>query len=185
MIDITKKYPIDGAEYALLEKEYGQLCYYAAWQLYRKNAKNNHQFDLEDFQQELMIAIMRAGSYTKRQNYIIHSLNKLNDFAKGKVQVSLVKHLWSLWGNRTKHGANRQKFGPYQEELLKKLSDWMLPKEENIAFNNVFVIDAKFSRYAKQIMWNEQRNIGKKITREKPIRTGQVSLNDHDYLIGS
>jgi hypothetical protein len=43
-------------------------------------------------------------------------------------------------------------------------------------------VDGKFSRYCKSIAWNCQKNIGKKITRERAIRGGLVSLSEHDFL---
>jgi len=34
-------------------------------------------------------------------------------------------------------------------------------------------------------VWNQQRSMGKKITREKPLRAGMVSLSSFDYLGGT
>jgi hypothetical protein len=43
-------------------------------------------------------------------------------------------------------------------------------------------METKFLTYCKQILWNATKHLGKKISREKPLRSGQVSLSDHDYL---
>jgi hypothetical protein len=45
-------------------------------------------------------------------------------------------------------------------------------------------MDSKFATYCKAITWNAQKSLGKKITREKSIRTGMVSLSEYDYLGG-
>lgn len=183
MSSIYKNFPITSDEYLLLEKKFGQLCYYAAWQLTRKNSGNNHQCDLDDFQQELMLAVLRAGSYYKRQVYIDKSFSMLGSKKLDKVCKTMLDELCQLWRDRTRHGANRQKFGDHQESLLKQFCVSFLNDEEIPDIKKNLVFDTKFFTYCKQIVWNAQRNLGKKITREKPIRSGQVSLSDHDYLV--
>lgn len=180
---IYKNFPITTEEYLKLEKKFGQLCYYASWQLTRKNSANNHQFDLDDFKQELMFSVLRAGSYYKRQVYIDSCLQKLQTKSLPKIAKMILEELVHLWQNRTRHGANRQKFGEYQEQILKKMCDNYLNSEEVPNPTNSLLFESKFYTYCKQIIWNAQRNLGKKITREKPLRSGQVSLSDHDYLI--
>lgn len=183
MSSIYKNFPITGDEYSILDKKFGQLCYYAAWQLTRKNSNNNHQCDLDDFQQELMLAVLRAGSYYKRQIYICSSFEALACKKLDKISCLILEELLHLWTNRTRHGASRQKFGDHQELILKNLCESFLNKEEMPDINRELLFDLKFSTYCKQIVWNAQRNLRKKITREKPIRGGQVSLSDHDYLV--
>lgn len=183
MSSIFKNFPINTEEYRLLEKKFGQLCYYAAWQLTRKNSNNNHQYDLDDFQQELMLSVLRAGSYYKRQVFIDSSLNALKAISMSDILKKVLDELDLLWVNRTRHGANRQKFGDYQEELLQKMCSVYLSEILKPDFQRGLMFDGKFFTYCKQIIWNAQRNLGKKITREKPIRSGQVSLSDHDYLV--
>jgi hypothetical protein len=180
---IYLNFPITSEEYKNLEKKFGQLCYYAAWQLTRKNSNNNHQCDLDDFQQELMLAVLRAGSYYKRQVYIDTSLSSLSDKKLDKVADVILNELFDLWKNRTRHGANRQKFGDYQEKILDNLCEGYLQPSDMPDKSRSLIFDTKFFTYCKQIVWNAQRNLGKKITREKPIRSGQVSLSDHDYLV--
>lgn len=183
MSSIYKNFPITAEEYGDLDKKFSQLCYYAAWQLTRKNSNNNHQCDLDDFQQELMLAVLRAGSYYKRQVYIDTSFAKLYEKNLDLLSKMILDELCDLWKNRTRHGANRQKFGDHQEKILKTLCEKYLEKEDIPDINRSLIFDAKFFTYCKQIVWNSQRNLGKKITREKPLRSGQVSLSDHDYLV--
>ena len=183
MLSIFKNFPITTEEYNLLEKKFGQLCYYAGWQLNRKNSSNNHQFDLEDFQQELMFSVLRAGSYYKRQVYIDSSLHALSQVKLPKFAECILKELQDLWLNGTRHGANRQKFGDHQEDILRKMCDTYLSHEKIPSQQRPLQFESKFATYCKQIIWNAQRNLGKKITREKPLRSGQVSLSDHDYLM--
>lgn len=179
ILDVWKVTP---DEFTKLDKAFGQLCYYAAWQLARKNTKNNHQNDLEDFYQELVFSLLRAGSYTKRQIYIEASLEAVAKHAQDSFCQKLIAKLQDLWENRTRHGANRQKFGPRQERMLEKLLNKVVPADERPSKDRPLEIDPKFSRYCKQIVWNQQRSMGKKITREKPLRVGMVSLSEYSFL---
>ena len=179
ILDVWKVTP---EEFTKLDKAFGQLCYYAAWQLSRKNTKNNHQNDLEDFYQELVFSLLRAGSYTKRQVYIEASLAACTAHVKDEFCKKILDGLQELWNNRTRHGANRQKFGSRQEKMLDRLLVKAVPAEEQPSKDRPLEIDAKFARYCKQIVWNQQRSMGKKITREKPLRVGMVSLSEFDYL---
>jgi hypothetical protein len=183
MSSIYKNFPITSEEYTLLEKKFGQLCYYAAWQLTRKNCNNNHQYDLDDFQQELMLAVIRAGSYYKRQIFLNTCFENLLSKKLDKISKLILEELINLWKNRTRHGANRQTFGDYQESVLEKICNKFLQTNESPNKQKSLQFDLKFSTYCKQIVWNCQRNLGKRITREKPLRGGQVSLSDHDYLV--
>lgn len=182
MNNISKKFPITTEEYKKLEEKFGKLCYYAAWQLNRRNSNNNHNFEVEDFQQELMISILRAGSYYKRQCYIEDSFESIRKNVKRKTDKLILKKLIKLWANRTKHGANRQVFGEPEEIILDRLVKKTVPKNIRPDKYAALILDSKFCTYAKQILWNCQRSIGKKITKERPIRVGQVSLSDFDYL---
>lgn len=182
MKSILDAWQITPDEFKKLDKQYGQLCYYAAWQLTRKNTKNNHQNDLEDFYQELIFSLLRAGSYTKRQVYIECSLVAATEHAADPFTRQIVDKLQDLWANRTRHGANRQKFGPRQEKLLDRLIDRIVPESQRPSKTRSLELDAKFGRYCKQIVWNQTRSMGKKITREKPLRVGMVSLSEYNYF---
>jgi len=183
MKTILESFKVTEDEYRELEKAFGQLCYYAAWQLSRKNTKNNHQNDIDDFQQELLISVVRAGSYYKRQVYIEKSLEVCRNFALDPFMCYILNSLQDLWNNRTRHGANRQKFGRFQEKLLRQVMRDVVPKKYRPSRKQPLKIDPKFATYCKQIIWNAQRSMGKRITREKPLRSGQVSLSEFDYLV--
>jgi hypothetical protein len=184
MKSICESFPINNEEYLELEKRFANLCRYAAWQLIKKNAKNNHTDEFEDINQELLMSILRAGSYYKRQVYIDKCFMAVKQFAQDEFIVFVLHELDDLWHNRTRHGANRQKFGGYQERLLECLVRQIVSKEFRPDKCHPLQIDTKFATYCKAITWNAQKSMGRKITREKDIRTGQVSLSDFDYLGG-
>ncbi len=179
---IVKKFPITTAEYVELEKKLGKLCSFAAWQLHKKNSKNAMTNEVDDDIQELNIALIRAGSYFKRQVFIEDSLAALQKHAKDRFIARLVTQLTKLWTDRRQHGANRQRFGDHQEELLEKLLEKYVPQEERPDRHAHLNIDAKFMRYAKRIIWNAQKALGKHITKEKSWRNGLVSISEFDFL---
>lgn len=180
---IYKCFPVTEEEFIELEDKYGKLTKYQSWQLIRKNNQNNHTEDPEDFFQDLNISLLRAGSYFKRQTYIESCLKVCKEHVKDKFMSCMLNSLEDLWLNKTRHGANRQKFGPYQEKLLDKLVKVTVPTSKRPSKKvKLPVDDPKFKTYCKAITWNEQKAAGKKITREKSIRAGQVSLNEYDYL---
>lgn len=182
MLDICTTYSINEAEYQELENKFGKLCWHAAHELKKKNSRNNYTDDPEDIKQELQMSMLRAGSYYKRQVYIEKCLAISKKYATDKFLKSVIAELENLWANRTRHGANRQKFGKYQEELLQKIVRKIVPKADRPNQNEPLKIDSKFATYCKAIVWNGQKSMGKKITREKSIRSGQVSLSEFDYL---
>lgn len=180
--EICNNFPITDKEYRDLNKKFGKLCYYAAHQLKKKNSKNNVAEDIDDINQELQLSIIRAGSYYKRQIYIEKCIELCKKHIKDYFLKRIVINLEKLWSNRTKHGANRQKFGDYQELLLHNIVNQYIPKEETPNKNAYLRIDNKFCTYCKAIVWNGQKSMGKKITKEKNIRTGLCSLSEYDYL---
>lgn len=182
MKTICNAFPISKEEYQELHDKFSRLCFHASWELARKNTGNNHQNDIEDFQQDLLISVVRAGSYYKRQVYINQCFETCFKYCDDEFMVELVGGLKNLWDNRTRHGANRQKFGTYQEKLLEKLVRKFVPDKERPKRNDRMSIDTKFTIYCKRIIWNTQRSLGKKITREKPLRMGLVSLSEFEYL---
>ena len=180
---IYKCFPVTEEEFYELEDKYGKLTKYQSWQLIRKNNQNNHTEDPEDFFQDLNISLLRAASYFKRQTYIEKCLDLCNKHTKDKFFKIILNDLQDLWNNKTRHGANRQKFGPYQEKLLDKLVRATVPASERPSKKVPLAVDdPKFKTYCKAITWNEQKAAGKKITREKTLRAGQVSLSEYDYL---
>jgi hypothetical protein len=184
MKDICLSYRINENEYSELESKFGKLCFYAAHQLKKKNSRNNYTDDIEDISQELQLSILRAGSYYKRQLYIEKCLELAKEYAQDPFLMHIIGELEHLWANRTRHGANRQKFGKYQEQLLEKIVRKVVPRDQRPCKKEELKIDSRFATYCKAIMWNSQKSMGKKITREKSIRSGQVSLSEFDYLGG-
>jgi len=184
MKSIVSNFPISGDEYDLLMKKFEKYCCYIAWQLKKNNTKNNSTDEIEDIIQQLKFAVVKAASYYKRQVYIETSLSALKDRVRDDFVKRVLRNLEKLWNNRTRHGANRQKFGDYQELILDQLLKAYFPKKERPDREASLVLDSKFATYCKQICWNEQRAMGKKITREKPIRVGLTSLSEFDYLGG-
>lgn len=182
MKSIQKSFPVTEEEYELLHKKFGKYCYYIAWQLKRNNTKNNSTDDFDDITQQLQIALIRAASYYKRQCYIEASLESLKLRIKDEFNKKILQSLEKLWNNRTRHGANRQKFGEFQEMILDGLLKKYVPKKFRPDKEAQLVMDSKFATYCKQIAWNEQRSMGKKITREKSFRAGMTSLSEYDYL---
>ena len=179
---IVNNFPISEREYDELERKFGKLCHKAAWILKQKNYNNNVTDEQTDIVQNLRISMIKAGSYYKRQEYIESCLSALNSNVKDKFIKKLLKELENLWENRRRHGANRQKFGPFQEAILDQLVKKHVPQDQRPNRERPLEIDPKFTTYCKQIIWNCQKSMGKKITREKSWRTGLVSLSEYDYL---
>lgn len=193
--NIVNCFPITNEEYLELDKKFGNLCFYASWQLKKKNSNNNQTNEPEDDVQELRIALIRAGSYYKRQTYIEDCFKSLgvsidedgepvisSSCVKDKFIRKLILQLCKLWDDRRRHGANRQKFGSFQEIILERLVKKYVPINLRPQRDQPLKIDTKFTTYCKQIVWNAQKSLGKKITREKSWRTGLVSLSEHDHL---
>lgn len=182
MKGITDSFPISNDEYRDLEKKFGNLAKFASWQLLRKNAKNNHTDEFDDVNQELIMALIRAGSYYKRQVYIEQCLEVAKECVEDHFILKLVEQLEDLWANRTRHGANRQKFGEMQEKLLEKILRSLVPQIKRPKKDIKLKIDSKFSTYTKAIIWNSMKSLGRKITKEKDIRAGQCSISEFDHL---
>ena len=182
MQNICRSFPITNEEFQALDQKFGNLCHYASWQLYKKNDRANHTDEEEDMAQELKIALIRAGSYYKRQVYIENCLALVGEKVRDAMTKKVVAALQELWRNKTRHGAGKQKFGPHQEKLLGKLVKKLVPPQDRPSKREPLKIDGKFSTYCKAITWNAQKQMGKKITREKAIRSSAVSLSEFDYL---
>jgi hypothetical protein len=150
--------------------------------LLKRNAKNNHTDDFEDIDQDLRAALVQAGSYYKRQVYIERCFLAAQKYARDGFVKHVLNELHDLWKNRTRHGANRQKFGPHQEALLWRIVKKIVPRGERPSKRDPLVIDEKFPTYCKQIIWNKQKAMGKRITREKGLRSGLASLSEHSHL---
>jgi len=182
MKSMYDEFQVTESEWLQLQEKFEDLCHFQAWQLLKKNTKNNHTNDFDDVAQELKMHPLIAGTYHKRQVYIESCLDICNNFAKDKFIKFVLNELDNLWKNRKRHGANRQKFGPFQEKLLDKIVRTVVPSSRRPSKQAPLQIDTTFVTYCKAIGWNCQKTIGKKITREKTIRSGLVSLSEYDYL---
>jgi hypothetical protein len=184
MQTILNNFRITEDEYQELERKFGRLAHKQAWDLKRKNVKNNCPEDQEDIVQDIRIALLRAGSYYKRQTYILSSFEALEEHVKDPFMSKLINELKGLWKKRTRHGAGKQKFGPFQEAILERLLRRYIPKNARPQRDRPLIFDKRFAIYCKRITWNEQRHAGKKITREKSWRSGMASLSEYDFLVG-
>jgi len=182
---IVERFRLTETEWAKLDELFGDLAHYQAWQLLKKNVKNNHTHDVEDIAQELRFSIIRAGCYYKRQVYLEECLATAKLYVTDPVVLQLVTRLDKLWQERTRHGANRQRFGEHQEQLLEKVIEEHVPERMRPSKDRPLQIDNKFTTYCKAITWNCQKSLGKKITREKSLRSGMVSLSEYDYLVST
>lgn len=182
MLEICNNFRINDQEFNELDKKFGKLCWHAAHELKKKNSKNNHTDEPEDIKQELQMSMLRAGSYYKRQIYIEKCLSVAKKHCCDYFLSRVIEELEILWSNRTRHGANRQKFGKYQEIILDRIVRDCVPFAERPDKKQTLKIDSKFTTYCKAIVWNGQKSMGKKITREKSIRSGMVSISEYDYL---
>lgn len=179
---IFTNFPLTNGEYALLEEKFGDLCKFASWQLRRKNIRNNPGVDLDDFIQDLRMALLNAGCYYKRQVYIESCFESIRRFAKDPFTRQIVRELRRLWKNRKRHGASRQKFGDHQERLLTRIVRQVVPRHSWPKKKRLLEIDDRFVTYCKSITWNKQKSLGRKITRERGFRSGLVSLSEWDFL---
>ena len=179
---ILEAFPITDSEWKMLDEMFGDLAHYAAWQLVQKNVKNNHTDDQEDVAQDIRWATIRAGSYFKRQVYLEDCMKAARRYVEDEVVFAVLDELENLWKNRTKHGANKQKFGAHQENVLEEMVYRYVPPHHRPRKDAPLDINKKFTTYCKAIIWNCQKSLGKKITREKAIRSGIVSLSEYDYL---
>lgn len=180
--DIFNNFNITNDEYKLLEDKFIKLVQYQSWQLLKKNSRNSHTDDWDDVYQKISFALVKAATYQKRQVYIESCLEVARKYAKDSFLKFVLKELADLWDNRKKHGANRQKFGTFQENLLYNIVYKLVPPHERPDINRPLILNNEFATYCKSVTWNELKSIGRKITREKDIRSGQVSINDFDYL---
>lgn len=181
---IFEKFPVTNSEYVELESKFEDLCKFAAWKLKNMNTNNNCTDELDDFIQEFRMSIIRAGSYYKRQLYIEDCLKIAGNYARDPFVKNILKELSVLWRNRTRHGARRQKFGDLQEEILEEIVRRVVPENKRPERNRLLFIDKRFPTYCKRIIWNAQRAVGRKISRERGLRTGLVSLSEMDHFSG-
>lgn len=179
---IFDRFRITDDEYLELSSQFEDLCRFAAWQLKRKNVKNNCTEDFDDYAQDFREAMMTAGVYYKRQTYIEDCLDLAERHAADDFTRAVVDELRRLWRDRKRHGASRQKFGDLQERILDRIVGQVVPAADRPQKDRKLVFDKRFPNYCKRIIWNKQLSAGRKITRERGLRNGLVSLSEFDYL---
>jgi hypothetical protein len=179
---IFNNFPITTQEYQKLDKDFGDLALFAAWQLVSRNKKNNQINEVDDVAQELRMALIHAGSYYKRQVYLESCMKMVREYVTNNKDLIKLNNLEELWKNKTKHGAGKQKFGLKEEEILEKLVNKYVPIDKRPDKKQPLIMDKKFTTYCKTIAWNRQKYLGKKITKERSFRVGCVSLSEHAYL---
>ena len=179
---ILEAFRVTNEEYNVLNDKFGKLAHYAAWQLIKKNSKSNHTDDPDDVAQELRLAMIRAASYFKRQVYLEDCMKAIHKYVDGTPALAQLNKLEDSWENRTKHGANKQRFGPREEAVLESMLDKYVPTDERPDKRKTLEINNKFTTYCKSVVWNKSRSHGKGYSKDKRIRMGTVSLSEFDYL---
>jgi hypothetical protein len=177
-----ESFQLTNQEYLELDSKFGQLVNFQAWQLLKKNAKNNHTDEFDDVAQEMRMALVRSAVYTKRQNYIQRCFIAAAKHTKDPFTKKVLGELEDLWAKRKRHGANRRKFGLHQERILDHIVNRFVPDTERPDKSACLSIDTQFITYCKSVTWNALKTMGKRITREKSWRTGLASLSEYEYL---
>lgn len=149
--------------------------------MHRKNTNNNHNQDPEDFFQELRMSIVRAAVYYKRQVYVEGCFDLASKHIPDSY-VGILDDLRELWEDRARHGAGKVLFGPDEERELEEIVREFAPPDSWPDKTKPIQVDGMFSTYCKTIIWNAQKTMGKKITREKSIRFGMASLSQNPNL---
>ncbi len=90
---IFQSFRLSDEEYAELDRRFGDLCHFVAWQLKKKNSRNNLTDELEDIAQELRWAIIRAGVYYKRQVYLEDCMKAVKDSVQDVLLCSILSDL--------------------------------------------------------------------------------------------
>src|ERR1700677_2960542 len=170
MIKKIDPFAVTNEEYNILMKKFQDYIHFISWQLIRANVKNNHTDEEEDITQQLYIAVLRTVRYYKRQVYIESCFEVIEKYAKDHFSKSLLLELMILWSDRKKHGAHTKKFGDHQEMILDYLIRCCVPVKQRPNKYQSLVIDEKFTRYMKSILWNDSRSQGRKITRGIGLR---------------
>jgi hypothetical protein len=179
---IMSNFPIGDEEYKILDKKFIKLCHFQAWQL-DKSSKSGNFNDQEDYVQDLRFALLKAGSYYKRQTYIENCFFVLKKYLKDDFLRAVLDELVDLWNNKTKHGANKQKFGDYQEKTLEKLL-MAIPEENRPDKNRHLEMDSRFVKYAKNITWNTLKLSAKRSYKDNILRRNSISLSEFEYMVG-
>ena len=179
---ILKEWPISDEEFQDLEKQFARLSHKQAWTLIKMNYRNNFSDEEEDIVQDMRLGMMKAAAYTKRQRYTVACFEKLREHCHDAKELLLIDEMESIWEERKNPGGGKRKFDKPREKLLEKLVKKYVPEQDRPNRNERLILDARFKTYCKTITWNEIKQKGKRITREKFWRSGIVSLSEHEFL---
>lgn len=173
---ILQTYSISDEEYDELLDQFDKLIYFIAWKHIKTNRHNNLTDELEDVIQELRIALVQSAGYYKRQCYILNCFDALKT-----CKEPIIEELRYKWDNRIKHGARKRLFGQPEEQILNNIINYFLPEGSRPQIEKI-KINTKYKTYCKSILWNAVKALGRKITKEQPIRQGITSLSEFEYI---
>jgi len=180
-------YNITQKEYEELDKQFGKLCHYAAWQIVRFNfPKIKYEQEFPNVDQEIVISVIRAASYYKRQIFLNKAFEFLNSIQLTRQERVKVTALQILWDGRKEKG-NKNKFDKNEEEALveviKTNQNKASEKGEAAPTQSApLQLNKEFTIYCKSIIWNTYKSIGKGITKSRKDRKHEVSLSEYDFL---
>lgn len=175
-------------EWQQIHKNFWKLCRHQAKSLLNMNTKGSHTDDQDDIEQEMYQSMIIAAMYHKRQCFIDSCFNALANNVKDKGLLEIISKLESLWRPEASdelQATPRRRFGEHQEKTLYRLVNSCLPSALRPSPNTPFKFNEKFERYCKANTWNRIKTLGRKITKERTLRSGMASLSSFNYLVHS
>ncbi len=169
-------------EWKQIYNRFWKLGRHQARSLLNGNLKGSHTEDQEDIEQEMFQSMITAAMYHKRQCFIDYCFKSIRKHVKDENVLTKAKELENIWNKKTVKGMVRKKFGINQEKTLYKLVNQHIPQEVRPSPTDPFTFDQNFDKYCKNITWNRIKNIGRKITKERSLRSGMASLSSFNYL---
>lgn len=177
-----KRFSLSNDEWMQLHKQFHKLSCFQARSLVDRNNMGSHTDDYEDIEQEMRQHVVIAAMYHKRQCFIDDSFKVLKGYVKNKKDTREFLQLEMLWVKKRTEDGVKQKFGREQEARLQKMIDELVPEGERPDPSNPLRFTEQFITYCKQITWNRIRTLGRNISKQKPIRSGLVSISSYNYL---
>lgn len=168
--DDNDRFSLKEEEYFLLEGAFVKLCHKAAWQ-----AKRSYDtLIFEDVDQDIQIAMFRAGKQYKKKMFFQRSFEFLDQMGlKNSHLINAIRK--SVLNSR----------GPKEEEeLISSLIDFYNGMPGVPKTDDPLILDEHSSSYIKTCIWNQQKCILKDQAKECANRKGEVSLSEDECLIG-
>lgn len=173
---VLSKFRLSDKEWIDLDKKYGKLCKFQARTLLDKNTTSMHTEDYEDIEQEMRQSMIVAALYAKRHKYIEDCFEIGNKIIKDDKNLFTLNKLESIWRNKA------TRFTRVHDQMLEDLMINCVPENYRPSPNTPLDVDSsKFKAYCKGITWNRCKAMGRKITKERPLRSGIVSLSKFDF----